>query len=114
MDSRVQFRRRLFLVIVFFGTVALSQEVHEHGVPQKLGTVSFPISCAASVQNEFNRGIALLHSFAYKAAADSFANVAKADPGCAMARWGIAMTYFRQLWEPPILPATMSSGQSEI
>jgi len=66
------------------------------------------------VQNEFNRGVALLHSFAYNAAANSFSEVAKADPDCAMAHWGIAMSYFRQLWEPPILPATMASGQHEI
>jgi tetratricopeptide (TPR) repeat protein len=110
----MRYLRRLFFVLVFLGTISLSQEVHEHGVPQELGTVSFPITCAAAVQDDFNRGVALLHSFAYRAAANSFAAVAKADPGCAMAHWGIAMTYFRQLWEPPILPATISSGQSEI
>lgn len=105
---------RLCFVLLFLCAVPTAQELHDHGVPQQLGKVSFPITCAAAVQNEFNRGVALLHSFAYGAAANSFANVAKADPGCAMAHWGIAMTYFRQLWEPPILPATISAGQSEI
>ena len=45
-----------------------AQEVHDHAAPEKLGTVAFPTACAAGVQAEFNRGVALLHSFAYKAA----------------------------------------------
>jgi hypothetical protein len=36
------------------------------------------------------------------------------DPQCAMAHWGIAMTYFHQLWEPPILPVYNSAAQREI
>lgn len=46
----------------------LSQETHSHSAPEKLGTVSFPISCAPAVQEEFDRGVALLHSFAHSAA----------------------------------------------
>ncbi|GAB2793088.1 hypothetical protein [Dyella kyungheensis] len=40
---------------------ALGQETHEHGVPEKLGRVSFPISCDPAVQQPFNRAVALLH-----------------------------------------------------
>jgi len=58
--------------------------------------------------------VALLHSFAYTPAENTFHDVAKRDPQCAMAYWGMAMTYFRQLWEPPILPATLKTAQSEI
>jgi tetratricopeptide (TPR) repeat protein len=108
-------RRRFGLVLLLlFGVVSPAQEHHDHSAPEKLGNVSFPVTCKAEVQGEFNRGVALLHSFAYSAAEKAFANVAQADPQCAMAHWGMAMAYYRQLWEPPILPASASSAQSEI
>ena len=88
--------------------------MHDHPAPEKLGTVSFPISCAPAVQEQFNRGVALLHSFAYTPAEHTFQGIADQDPKCAMAHWGMAMTYFHQLWEPPLEPATTSIGQKEI
>jgi tetratricopeptide (TPR) repeat protein len=57
----------------------------------KLGKVSFPTSCAPSVQPAFDRAAALLHSFWLDAAGKAFAGVAQSDPGCAMAHWGTAM-----------------------
>jgi tetratricopeptide (TPR) repeat protein len=74
---------------------------HSHPVPEKLGTVAFPTTCAAAVQPRFERAVALLHSFAYSPAVDAFGEVASADPDCAIAHWGAAMAYFNQLWEPP-------------
>lgn len=91
-----------------------AQEQHDHGVPEKLGKVSFPISCSPSVQAEFNRGIALLHSFAYASANATFQQVAGEDPGCAMAHWGVAMSLFHQLWEPQITHQALATAQSEI
>ena len=89
-------------------------ETHSHSAPEKLGEVSFPISCAAAVQEQFDRAVALLHSFAYTAAENAFQGVGEMDPRCAMAHWGMAMAYFHQLWEPPIVPATISIAQREI
>lgn len=87
---------------------------HEHAAPEKLGTVSFPISCAAQVQNSFNRAVALLHSFAYAPAAEAFAEVARQDPGCAVAHWGIAMSYYHQLWQPPLPGDAVQKGRAEL
>jgi hypothetical protein len=56
----------------------------------------------------------LLHSFAYVAAEEQFRTVAKDDPQCGMAHWGIAMTHFHQLWEPPIPPGSPANAQHEI
>jgi tetratricopeptide (TPR) repeat protein len=92
----------------------ISQEIHSHNTPEKLGTVSFPISCAPGVQKEFDRGVALLHSFAYSTAESAFRAVAEEDPQCAMAHWGIAMTYFHQLWDPPLSPSTIPAGEEEV
>ncbi len=47
------------------------------------------------------RGVALLHSFGYTIAQMQFEAIAKDDPACAMAHWGIAMTQFPELWQHP-------------
>ena len=94
-------------------TTMVAQE-HEHPVPEKLGTVKFPISCSANVQPEFERAVALLHSFAYTAAEKAFRDIMVKEPNCAMAHWGVAMTYFHQLWEPYIAGSDLARGQAEI
>jgi len=66
---------------------------------ERLGKVSFAVSC--SEQPAFNRGVALLHDFWYAEAQPQFERIAEADPGCAMAHWGIAMSVFHQIWDRP-------------
>jgi tetratricopeptide (TPR) repeat protein len=68
---------------------------------ERLGTVSFPVSCTATSETLFNRGVALLHDFWYEEAQSQFDRLAKIDPGCAMAHWGIAMSIFREIWDRP-------------
>jgi len=74
---------------------------HEDLTAAQLGTVAFPVSCAASVQKPFERGVALLHSFWYEEAEKEFQQIAADDPHCAMAHWGIAMSLWHQLWNNP-------------
>lgn len=106
---------RMFLMLLFISpSFSNAQEAHNHGALEKLGTVSFPISCRPEVQQQFDRGVALLHSFAYDAAEAVFRGVANQDSRCAMAHWGIAMTYFHQLWEPPLSLTTIPTAQGEI
>jgi tetratricopeptide (TPR) repeat protein len=97
---------RLLLAFLFcagaaFAPAAVAQ--HEHGSPDAaiLGSVNFPTSCTSTVQPDFNRAVALLHSFWYKKSEETFQAVAKADPSCGMAEWGVAMSHYRQLWDPP-------------
>ena len=92
----------------------LGQEQHTHSGADRLGEVSFTVSCLPVVQKPFERGVALLHSFAYSAAEKQFVEVSAADPKCAMAHWGVAMAYYRQLWEPRIAAADVARGQKEI
>ena len=92
----------------------LGQSAHEHAGPENLGVVSFPTACKADVQKEFERGVALLHSFAYSSAETSFRNVAEKDSNCAIAHWGVAMTYFHELWDPPIRQDAFARGREEI
>jgi tetratricopeptide (TPR) repeat protein len=105
---------RISLALLFLFPFSPAQETHSHGAPEKLGKVSFPVSCTPTVQEPFDRGVALLHSFAYTEAKRAFEGVAEVDSRCAMAHWGIAMTYFHQLWEPPLSPATTPIAQKEI
>ena len=65
--------------------------------PEQLGTVSFANSCRPAVQADFNRGVALLHSFWLNEAGKMFRKVVAADPDCAMAGWGIAMADFNEV-----------------
>ncbi|HET8888755.1 MAG TPA: hypothetical protein VFQ41_07620 [Candidatus Angelobacter sp.] len=88
----------MFLLLGY--CAAWAQETHDHTAPETLGKVEFSTSCAAKVQGSFNRAVALLHSFTYAPAIEAFTRVAQADPGCAMAHWGVAMSYYHQLWEP--------------
>jgi tetratricopeptide (TPR) repeat protein len=80
---------------------------------ERLGTVSFPVSCAPAVQPEFNRGVALLHDFWYAEARPQFERILKSDPGCSMAHWGIAMSTFHQIWDRPD-EATMAADWQQI
>ena len=104
----------IFGTLLFCSKISISQESHEHLTGEKLGRVKFPITCKPAAQAEFERAVALLHSFAYAAAEASFRHVAATDPQCAIAHWGVAMANFHQLWDPPITPDALSIGRQEI
>jgi tetratricopeptide (TPR) repeat protein len=65
-----------------FGSATRAQE--------KLGEVSFPTSCDRKVQAEFDRAVAMLHSFWFQQGEQAFREVLERDPSCAIANWGIA------------------------
>ena len=85
----------------------------EPGDLRGVGNVTFPITCTPSLQSEFARGVALLHSFFYEEARRVFTSVAERDPKCAMAQWGIAMTWWHPIWTPPT-PDEMRAGKAAI
>jgi tetratricopeptide (TPR) repeat protein len=58
---------------------------------EKLGKLSFPTSCDPKVQAEFERGIAMIHSYWFLIARRTFEGILREDPNCAMAHWGIAL-----------------------
>ena len=92
---------------------ALAQHEHEHQheVPERLGKVHFPTSCDPAQRAAFERAVALLHSFAYVDAATAFRDIASKDPSCAMAQWGVAMSYFHVIWGPPT-PEEFAAGKA--
>ncbi len=108
---------RSFFLIVFATSLAVRHvecaTVPEPGDLRAAGKVQFPVSCAPDAQSEFARGVALLHSFFYEEARRVFTSVAERDPKCAMAQWGIAMTWWHPIWTPPT-PDEMSAGKAAI
>jgi hypothetical protein len=110
------------LLLLFYSILphTISAQSHHHGTeafpPEalaKVGTVNFPISCAASVNRQFERGVAMMHSFWYEEAPVQFTAVTGSDPHCAMAQWGLAMTEWHALWDG--MPETRrQSGIAEI
>jgi len=68
---------------------------------QNPATVSFKNSCSTAVQDKFNNAVTLLHSFEYPETTRIFREISEEDPGCAMSRWGSAMSIWHPLWAPP-------------
>jgi tetratricopeptide (TPR) repeat protein len=83
--ARISFAAGLITAALASGAVAQQDE--------KLGTVDFPNTCAPKVRADFNRGVAMLHSYWFLIARRTFEEVLKQDPDCAIAYWGIAMDY---------------------
>jgi len=91
----------------------MSEGVNAAAGVERLGTVAFATSCSAEVKAPFDRGVALLHDFWYEEARDQFKQILAADPGCAMAHWGVAMSSYQEIWSHPT-ESTMASGWKEM
>src|ERR1700687_3624024 len=115
METSMKRGALLLAVVSLFGVFALADEGHHHEdlTAEQLGTVHFPVSCTASSQKAFERGVALLHSFWYEEAEKEFVQIAEDDPACAMAHWGVAMSLWHQLWDRPNA-ATIKRGMAEL
>src|SRR3981189_3819122 len=59
---------------------------------ERLGEVNFPISCSPAAQAQFNRAVAMQHSFFFPETVKAFTAIADKEPSCAMAYWGIAIS----------------------
>ena len=104
------------LAILFLAAAVVADDEghhHEEMTEAQLGTVHFPSSCAAAVQTPVERGVAMLHSFWYEEAEKEFVQIEKDDPKCAIARWGVAMSLWHQLWNHPDM-ATLERGGTEL
>jgi tetratricopeptide (TPR) repeat protein len=102
------FRKNFIAAILlsFVASIRMAQE-QQHGNAEKLGTVHFATSCDESAQNEFDRAVALLHSFQFSRAIDGFDAVLGQDPACGIAYWGIALSD----WSNPFAPGAKDKRQ---
>jgi tetratricopeptide (TPR) repeat protein len=101
------------LILFALCFLALPAALPAAQAPERMGSVSFAVSCAPAVQTSFVRGVALLHDFWYQEAQRQFEDIVKADPSCAMAHWGVAMSLYHQIWDRPA-EATVAQGWREM
>jgi tetratricopeptide (TPR) repeat protein len=88
----------LLCAAILLGSTAWSDEGHHVLTEAEVGAVSFSTSCSGILKRDFNRAVALLHSFQYAQARQAFGEISGKDPTCAMAQWGVAMSYYHGLW----------------
>src|ERR1700742_1877313 len=77
---------------------------------QGLGRVHFETSCTPEAQEKFDRGLAMVHSFFYPDSVRAFTDAAAADPQCAIAYWGIAISHRPNPLILPLTPAVLKNG----
>jgi tetratricopeptide (TPR) repeat protein len=106
--------RLVAIVLLSWGTALvapLAGQEHHHHAHDAVGHVNFAVTCSPAVRDAFTRAVALLHSFQYEDSRQVFSEVAREDPACGMAHWGVAMTYYHPLWAPPT-PAEFEHGRA--
>ena len=105
--TRVSVAATVLLAFPPFGAYA-QDPAHQHAAQaEKLGSVHFATSCSPGVAPQFDRAVALLHSFEFGASIRAFNEVLAADSSCAMAHWGIALSR----WSNPMSIANRSAAQ---
>ena len=108
-------RCALTLAVLLASPVVASGQHEQHAAAGKLGTVNFETSCQPATRADFNRGMALMHSFEFGPAIDAFNRVLSADPNCAIAYWGIALSHwsnpFTGLKTGPLLERGLAAVQ---
>lgn len=92
--SRFVLPAALALTVLWGAPTSAQDPVHIPG----LGATSFPNSGAPGAQDDFLRGVLLLHSFEYDDAAAAFRRAQGLDSDFALAYWGEAMTYTHPVW----------------
>jgi len=114
-------RKRWGLIVVLVGAllplgVRSNDTQHQHpvGPAATVGKAHFPVSCNAAAQMEFDRAVAMLHSFWYEMAEKTFTAVTQADSTCAMGYWGIAMSLYHPIWGEPANAATLQRGLAAV
>ena len=94
--KRISLAAVVALAAATFSQIAASQSAEE-----RLGKVHFATSCKPQAQELFDRAMLYQHSFWYSASRRTFEEVLKEDPECAIAYWGIALSYLYNPHAPP-------------
>jgi Tfp pilus assembly protein PilF len=101
----------MFAILLWVGVSGADVQTAK---PEKLGEVNFPVSCNDVAQKEFNRAMALFHSFWFDPAKKSFSKVLQHDPGCGMAHWGMAIMAMGNPFAWPPNPNALKAGAAEM
>jgi tetratricopeptide (TPR) repeat protein len=99
------------LALVSLGTAPLAVAADHGGHATGLGAVEVHATCKPAAMPHLKEGLALLHHMTYERAEQAFASAADADPACALASWGRAMSYIHPLWTDPPTAANFRRGE---
>jgi hypothetical protein len=110
MESEVTRVNLLAIALLILGASRSMAQEHRHETAEKLGAVHFAISCDEVAQKEFNRAVALLHSFQFSRAIEGFNAALTQDATCGIAYWGISLSD----WSNPFAPGIKDKGQLQL
>jgi hypothetical protein len=113
MNGRFLLRRVLLFgaCVPLLCEPALAQDEHAgHSADEHVGSVHIPISCSQGAQLHFDRALAILHSFFYPETVKAFSAIAQAEPSCAMAYWGVAISQRPNPLVPPFSHEALQAG----
>jgi hypothetical protein len=115
MAATASVPRAVIVSLLIAGAAFAQQQRGGPATDEKLGTVHFATSCTPAAQPDFDRAVALLHSFEFGRAIAGFETTVAADPSCAMAEWGIALSR----WGNPFAaglrpPAQLQQGRDAV
>src|SRR6201981_2932448 len=100
--------------IAMFVTQLLAGTFATAASAQGLGNVHFETSCTPEAQEKFDRGLAMVHSFFYPNSVQAFTETAAADPQCAIAYWGIAISNRPNPLILPLTAAVLKNGSEAV
>src|SRR5262245_4378695 len=110
-----------FVTVLALSTVverheaAIAQSDHgDHASGGSFGTVHFETSCSPAVSQQFDRAVAMLHSFFYPETEKAFLAIAEREPTCAMAYWGVAISQRINPLTAPFPPQMLQQGWEAI
>jgi tetratricopeptide (TPR) repeat protein len=105
---------RATLAVALTCLVAAAALAQQPAGQEKLGQVHFTNTCSAAVQDDLNRAVALLHSFWWGATIKAFNEVARQDPSCGIAHWGVAMAILSNPFTWPPSPKALADGSAAV
>lgn len=105
----IRFTLFITAIVLLVPSMGHAQADHHHTSPETLGSVVFTTSCSSTVQPQFNRAVALMHSFQFENAIEAFNAILGTDPSCSIAYWGIALSN----WGNPFAAGLKSPAQLE-
>ena len=106
---RMRFTLFVTTIVLLAANRSHAQADHHHTSPETLGSVVFRTSCSSTVQPQFNRAVALMHSFQFGNAIEAFNATLTTDPTCSIGYWGIALSD----WGNPFAAGLKSPAQLE-
>ena len=102
------------VLVACISLAAASAQAQEHSPAEHFGSAHLATSCNADTQPQFDRSVAMLHSFFYPETVQAFTAIAAAEPTCAMAYWGIAMSQRPNPLVPPFSKELLQAGWQAI